>query len=269
VPRGWITAAVAAWHQAAAAWRSMSELLSALAAPTATLVSLPRVRPARLSLKREVGFAVGRVTPNGFTQPPDTTPRAVPGQLPVVQCNGCRELRGGDQFSFVRGRKKLDVRSVGRGFCRASTHLRAPQMATGGPQRSRRAAGGRLWPGAQNRNVVEVDPCLRARLSGASGGLGPGLQRDARQVAVGVGDPCPGVLGSFPIHGPTPGSVLLAHSRRHWPRCGTCGRPAREGSRAHLAPPPRYPQRAGCAALPGHRTVGRLGFSGFPLWIRG
>ena len=37
-----------------------------------------------------------------------------------------------------------------------------------------------------------------------------------------------------------------------------------EGDRGHLAPPQRRPQRAGCAALPGHRTVGRLGFSGFP-----
>jgi len=29
----------------------------------------------------------------------------------------------------------------------------------------------------RGRNVVEVDPCLRARLSGASGSLGPGLPR--------------------------------------------------------------------------------------------
>jgi len=58
---------------------------------------------------------------------------------------------------------------------------------------------------------------------------------------------------------------LLAHSRRHWSRCCPCSRPAREGGRSHLAPPPRPPQRAGCAALPDHRTVGRLGFSGFPL----
>ena len=32
-----------------------------------------------------------------------------------------------------------------------------------------------------------------------------------------------------------------------------------------FAPPPCRPQRARCTALPGHRTVSRLGFSGFPL----
>jgi len=54
-------------------------------------------------------------------------------------------------------------------------------------------------------------------------------------------------------------SVKTPQSRR-----GQSLRQACEGIRAHLAPPQCSPQRAGCAALPGHRTVGRLGFSGFP-----